>query len=345
MLFLTVSVFVMNGLALSLPVGLAVLLVIGLSGWLALRWPAMQFSILAIVLLFALLMLSGRAERLIEFMMPVSTVLLLASLLTAVAFELGKWGIKDRHSQYLTWSAVVVMVLLWLLRGTTQHSFDLNYAGLPLTRVDDFLILSTAAMAFVYLLYQRHYPRIQGDFIGLLPASILALFLNTRALDPLSLDLPAVVLEHALLLLHVPAMVLAFTLLANATVFAILRLLTDSAWLQNRQNRDVLETVQTGLDDYLHHLLALAILSMGLGLLTGMSWSSLAWGHYWFSEAKQVLSIAIWFYYLAGLHLRLQKGMQGRAFAWWLLGGLPLLWMVFIGTNLWPQGLHVFGEL
>jgi ABC-type transport system involved in cytochrome c biogenesis permease subunit len=73
-----------------------------------------------------------------------------------------------------------------------------------------------------------------------------------------------------------------------------------------------------------------------------MFWSSLAWGHYWLWEPKQLTCIALWFYYLAGLHLRLQKGMQGRAFAMLCLLGLPLLLMTWMGTNTWTQGLHNF---
>lgn len=202
-------------------------------------------------------------------------------------------------------------------------------------------------MMFLYLLFLRTHTRIYGSFIGLLPAICVGAYLTAYYFthDFRQQTLPVAILEHGLLLIHVPAMIIAFALLMSSAGFALLRILSDSPWLKARQNRDILETVQTSLEDYLYRLLALATVVMGVGLVTGMLWSSLAWGHYWQAEAKQLMSLAVWLYYLAGLHFRLQKGMQMRPFAWWCVAGLPLLVMTLIGTNLWPHGLHNFGSL
>lgn len=327
--------------------GLSLLLVMALLGWSARQWRAMQISVVSIVLLSVVVILMNAASPVSGFLIPAMGVLLLACVLLAVIVDLAKTRLSAMHVNSLCWLVIISGVLLLILRSASRSAASLHYASLPLTNTADFLIGSVVVMMFLYLLYQRTHTRIQGLFIGLLPAILVGLYLMayyfTRDFHPQAL--PDAILEHGLLLIHVPAMMIAFALLMSAVGFALLRLLSDSPWLKARQNRDILETVQTRLEDYLYRLLALAIILMGVGLVTGMAWSNLAWGHYWQAEPKQLMSLAVWLYYLAGLHFRLQKGMQMRPFAWWCIAGLPLLVMTVEGTNLWSRGLHSFAGL
>lgn len=343
---LTLALFLLGWPDLSLFSSLYLLLVMALLGWTARQWAAMQTSTVIIVLSSVVILLTETASLLINFMLPAVSFLLLACLLLAVVVDMGKTKLSYTQVSYVCWSVIICAVLLLILRSSTQSIVSLHYARLPLTHADDFLIGTVAVMIFVYLLFQRtHHPRMLGAFIGLLPAVLSGFYLMLRYLEH-DIDqaaIPDVVLEHGLLLIHVPAMIIAFALLMNAAGFALLRLLSDSAWLRAGQNLDILETIQTSLEDYLYRMLVLAVMAMGVGLLAGLWWSNLAWGHYWQTEPKQLMSLAVWLYYLAGLHLRLQKGMQMRPFAWWCVAGVPLLMMTLIGTNGWPQGLHHFG--
>lgn len=347
MFLLTLAMFILAWPGLGLFSGLSLLLLMGLLGWVAWQWQAMQISVVIIVLLSVVVMLTKTASPLIGFMPPVMSLLLTACLLVAVVADLGRTRLTYQHVSYLCWSVIISATLLLVLRGLIRPAASLHYAGLPLTGAAEFLTGSVAVMMFLYLLFQRTHSRSQGAFLGLLPVTLTGFCLMAYSLehDIHQTVLPDVVLEHGLLLIHVPAMIIAFALLMNAAGFALLRLLSDSAWLRARQNMDILETIQTGLEDYLYRMLALAVMLVGLGLLTGMLWSNLAWGHYWLAEPKQLVSLAVWLYYLAGLHFRLQKGMQMRPFAWWCVAGLPLLVMMVIGTNLWPQGLHNFAGM
>ncbi len=347
MCMLTLAAFIIAWSGLNILTGMSLLVLMIILGWTARQWLAMQNSVVMVVLLLVVAILTKTTSLLMGFMLPIMSLLLLACLSVAVMLDLDKKGFAKKHVSYLAWSVIVSGVLLVMLRWPARQSAGVYYASLPLSSVDDFLILSVSVMVFLYLLFQRTHARIHGSFLGLVPAVVMGFYLavNTPSHDIPQQILPDAVLEHGLLLIHVPAMLIAFALMVNGVGFALLRLLTDTAWLRARQNMDILETVQTGLEDYLYRMLALAIVLMGVGLLTGMIWSSLVWGHYWYSDAKQSLSLAVWLYYLAGLHLRMQRGMQMRPFAWWCLAGLPLLLMSFIGTNWWSQGLHSFGSV
>lgn len=315
-----------------------------LLAWAAWSWRAMQLGVVTLAILSALIILSGQAGQLVVYLNPATAALLLAGFLLVVLVESGRQQLTYEHVSLVYWSVFISTLLMIVLFWTQRRNIGLHYAGLPLANGRDVLLLIVAVMVFLYLFFLRTHTRIQGTFIALLPATLTGLYVCARVLskDAAAEGLPDAVLEHGLLLVHVPAMLIAFALLMHNAGFALLRLFSDAAWLKARQNRDIVETIQIGLEDYLYRLLALAIILLGVGLLTGMWWSSLAWGHYWRWEPKLVMTMAVWLYYLAGLHLRLRKGMQARAFAWWCVAGLPLLVATLIGTNLLPQGLHHF---
>lgn len=316
-------------------------------GWAAWQWPAMQLSTALLAVLYLLISLTNTAGQLLGFVTLMMVILLAAALVLAVVLELGNTSLRQSHVGLLGWLVVVCGVLAILLGRSERPGAGLHYAGLPMTGGYEVLLWTVVVMVFLYLLFLRVQIRLRGVFLGLLPATTIGLYLggyylrhggsHTAVSEP--------VLEHGLLLVHVPLMILAFALLMNCAGFALLRLLSDTAWLKRRQNIDILETLRISLEDYLYRQTVLAVMLLGAGLLSGMLWADLAWGHYWHWEAKQVMTMAVWFYYLAGLHLRMHKGMQTRPFAWWCVAGIPVLVLTLLGTNWWPQGLHTFGAL
>jgi len=337
-------IFILAWSSLTVFSSLYLVAAIGGLAWFARQWPALQISSVIIVALAILISLTNTTSIVMGFMIPVMGGLILLSLLLASVVDFARTGLTGQHVAYVYWSVIISGLLQLILSFSTWSGTGLHYAGLPLTAMDDFLILAVVVMMFLYLLFVRGHSQMRGSFLGLLPALLIAAYLVVQYPGHATRQavMPNVMLEHGLLLIHVPVMVLAFALLINAVGFALLRLLSDCDWLRARQNVDILETIQIGLENYLYRLVTLAVMFLGLGLFTGMLWSNLAWGHYWQAEAKQLMSLALWLYYLAGLHFRLQKGMQMRPFAWWCVAGLPLIIMTLLGTNLWPQGLHNF---
>lgn len=322
----------------------ALLLLLGRAAW---SWRAMQLSSVTLAVLSLLVIWSSRPDGFVVYLELLWGALLVSGVVLLIIVESARPQLTYRYVAFVYWSVIVSGLLLLVWDWAERPSAGLAYADLPLANTRDALLLTVVVMVFLYLLFLRAQRRVQGGYIALLPLTLTGVYLCVTSMlkGTVTAALPPAVLEHGLLLVHVPAMLIAFALLLNNAGFALLRLLSDTPWLKARQNRDVLETIHINLEDYLYRGVALAVVLLGIGLLTGMWWSNLAWGHYWYWDAKQVMSMAVWLYYLAGLHLRLQKGMQARAFAWWCAAGLPLLVTAFIGTNLWPNGLHDFGGL
>lgn len=349
MLVLTVSLLVVNLAELSRLTGLCLLLLMGLLTCFAWQWPAMQNSVMASVGLSVIIIQAGAGSQLAGFIVILMNVLLLTGVALYVLLELGKQIRSGYYIDALCWSALASGIILIVLRWsqTRDSTGMMLYADLPLTTFYDVLLLISFVLLLLFIIFTRSRTRIPGLSIALLPVSLVGLALGWYFIthDTTTAGLANPVLEHYLLLVHVPAMVLALALLLSGAGFAMLYLASGRLWLRDGQNRDVLETVQTNLEDYLYQQVALAVLLLGTGLLSGMLWANQVWGHYWLGEPKQVMSVACWLYYLAGIHLRLQKGMQGRAFAWWCTIGLVIIFLTFIGTNIWPQGLHDFGML
>ena len=346
-LILTAGIFTVAVSSLTLLSAVGLVAALSALGWTARQWPAMQISVLVITLVYLCMDLTDTTRQLQGAMMLTLAVLLVTVLLVAVVVESGKSPLTLRHTGLAGWLVIISGVLAILLDWSTRLTTELYYAGLPFSHVDQVLLWAVVMMVFLYLLFLRTQTRLPGSFVALLPAVLFGLFLCGRyfAHDLMQRDAPSPVVEHGLLLVHVPAMTLAFALLMSCGGFALVRLLSDTPWLRQRRNIDILETMQIGLDDYLYRLLMVAIMLLGVGLLSGMLWADLAWGHYWQWQPKQAMTMGCWFYYLAGLHLHLQKGMQVRPFAWWCVAGLMMPVLILIGTNLWPQGLHMFGTL
>ena len=333
--------------ALTLFSGLFLLSLLAALTWLARSWPVMRYAIMLTVTLYLFIMLSDSVGTAFRLMIPLSAVLLLFTLAVAVLVDFHKSPLTPVAVSYAGWSAMVGFALsLWLL-AVARPSTGVFYAGLPLASSEEFLLSATLVMLFLYLRFQRSHARVQGEFIALLPAVLGGLY-AMYLLDGIVLDrlaLPDGVLEQGLLLVHVPVMIIAIALLFNVSGFALLRLLSDTPWFKARQNIDIIETIQTALEDYLYRQVRLAVLLLGVGIFTGMLWADLAWGHYWQAEAKVFMSMSLLFYYLAALHFRLQRGMRVRPFAWWCLAGLPWLFLTVFGSNSWSQGLHRFTGL
>lgn len=347
MLVIGVVVMAVAWPGLSLFSALLVIVILSLLGWAARAWPAMQLSVLLTGALAWMSRLTGMVSLFESSALVLMGAALVLSFGISLVAEYGNTRLTARHAGFFSWAAIVAGAWAGLLHWVAKPASGFYFANLPFTAPAEVLLLAVVAMVFLHLLMLRAQSPVFGDWLGLFPPLMFGLYvlwLHFGRADT-SAALPVATLEHSLLLLHVPAMIVAFALLINVASSGLWYLLSGTTWFRRHHNRDVLETRLVWFSDYLYRRMALAMVFLTTGVLTGLHWSDVAWGHYWFGEIKQVLTIALWLSLLAGLHWRLQKGMQQRVFAWWCVGVSLLAGIVWIGTNLHPQGLHSFGSL
>lgn len=342
--FIGVGLFVSNWPQLTLYSGGLLLSLLLLATWAACYWQALQIALTGITLVFFLILFSGMVGEFYSVLLALSGGLQLAGFVMLMLLETTKARLSLQHIRLVYWLAFGSCLLLILLGWQNRPALGLHYAGIPMVNSNDSLLLLMASMLFMFIVFIRRHAQGNTNYLMAAPILLISLYVVYRAWTSASTpaELPSAVLEHGLLLIHVPLMILAFALFVMLGGFALLRLAGEFEYFSHRQNKDVQETVQLTLEGRLVSLAKHGVVLLGLGILSGMIWSSLAWGHYWHWEPKQLMSIVLWLYYLAALHFRLQKAMQGSHFAMLCLLGLPLLLVTLLGTYFGQDSLHNF---
>lgn len=121
---------------------------------------------------------------------------------------------------------------------------------------------------------------------------------------------------------HVIAYMIAYSLLAIATVMAIFML-----------GKSMLADRLLGVADGLVHT---GVAFLTIGMLLGAIWAKQAWGAYWSWDPKETWAFITWGCYLAYLHLRKAAPHRWRAACILLLAGFLCLQMCWWGVNLLP---------
>lgn len=87
--------------------------------------------------------------------------------------------------------------------------------------------------------------------------------------------------------------------------------------------------------------IGLPIFTLG-GLVFAMIWAQEAWTEYWSWDPKEVWALVTFLFYIAYLHLRLQRGWHGERSAWLTVIGFLIITFNLIFVNLVIAGLHSY---
>ena len=140
-------------------------------------------------------------------------------------------------------------------------------------------------------------------------------------------------LQSPLFIPHVLAYMLAYVLMAKATVQAICQLSAGRSP----------EAGQFEIAGYRVARLGLVLLTVGL--LLGAWWGKLAWGNYWNWDTKEMWSLATWLIYLAYFHFR---ALHGRRFAGvnagLLILGMAAIVFTLVGVTFLLPGMHSYAS-
>ena len=140
-------------------------------------------------------------------------------------------------------------------------------------------------------------------------------------------------LQSPLFIPHVMAYMLAYVLMAKATVQAIRQLGAGRSP----------EAAQFEIASYRVARLGLVLLTGGL--LLGAWWGKIAWGGYWNWDSKEMWSLATWLIYLASFHFRALYGRRfARVNAALLILGMVVIVFTLVGVTFLLPGKHSYAS-
>jgi ABC-type transport system involved in cytochrome c biogenesis permease subunit len=139
------------------------------------------------------------------------------------------------------------------------------------------------------------------------------------------------------LAIHVPIIVISYSVLAMATGLAHLVL---GATIFAPARRDLVERWSQLLYWYLHVGSILLI----TGILTGSIWAASSWGRYWGWDPKEVWSLVAFLAYMAILHARFDHQIRSFGVAVASILAFWTILMTYLGVNyVLATGLHAYG--
>ena len=156
-------------------------------------------------------------------------------------------------------------------------------------------------------------------------------------IDPFIHPMPPVLSGTPWLAIHVPIIVVSYSVLAIATGLAHLVVGVE---IVAPARRDLAERWSTLLYWYLHVGSILLI----AGILTGSVWAASSWGRYWGWDPKEVWSLIAFLAYMAILHARFDEQVRAWGVAVLSIAAFWTILMTYLGVNfVLATGLHAYG--
>ncbi|MBN2780765.1 MAG: cytochrome c biogenesis protein CcsA [Candidatus Marinimicrobia bacterium] len=195
-------------------------------------------------------------------------LLLITFCLYAVSFAAGLFN-RRQLSLFAAYLGLILHLVLLIWRSVTaQHP--------PFTTMYETLILLTALMQLKFLFFQRHRNarilNVQKALLLIFLAVPVFLPAELRAVHPV---MPA--LNSAWMYVHVPAYLLGYVALFSGLIHALLRFYP----VKNIFDYD--KQMDTDI--------ALAMVFMSAGLITGAIWGQVSWGNYWSWDPKETWAL------------------------------------------------------
>jgi ABC-type transport system involved in cytochrome c biogenesis permease subunit len=162
----------------------------------------------------------------------------------------------------------------------------------------------------------------------------LALFLaETLPMDHFIRPIAPVLLDTIWMSIHVPVIMVSYSVLALAALIAHVQLVVLAAAPKRRTLIDAVYALH-------HWYLHVGCILLGAGIVTGSMWAASSWGRYWGWDPKEVWSLIAFLGYLAILHLRLDKDTPPA----WLYAAAAVLSVAVFGIVAWRMAPLSPGE-
>jgi ABC-type transport system involved in cytochrome c biogenesis permease subunit len=101
--------------------------------------------------------------------------------------------------------------------------------------------------------------------------------------------------------------------------------------------------IQNILDNLSYRTISIGFLLLTIGIFSGAVWANEAWGSYWSWDPKETWALITWFIFAIYLHARIQLNWSPKKTAMIACCGFVVVWICYLGVNLFGQGLHSYG--
>lgn len=179
------------------------------------------------------------------------------------------------------------------------------------------------AVASAFALRHRLVP-LTASAVGAL-ALILA---DCLPMDHYVRPIAPVLLDTVWMSIHVPVIMVSYSVLALAVVIAHAQLVVMAAAPRRRETIAAIDALHYW---YVH----VGVILLAAGVITGSMWAASSWGRYWGWDPKEVWSLVALLGYLAILHVRIDRAKTPK----WLYGvaaALGLALFVIVTPKLAP---------
>ncbi len=222
--------------------------------------------------------------------------------------------------RWFDWVALVGMLAGFVVL-TYGLSMRWSIAGrIPAANMyESLLFLSWGMGAFavvsVFLLRDRVVP-LTASAMGAV-ALILA---DCLPMDHFIRPVAPVLLDTVWMSIHVPVIMVSYSVLALAVLIAHVQLLVMAAVPRQRQLISAIDSLHYW---YVH----VGTILLAAGIITGSMWAASSWGRYWGWDPKEVWSLVAFLGYLAILHVRLDRVRTPK---WLYVAGALLVAALFV---------------
>jgi cytochrome c-type biogenesis protein CcsB len=156
-------------------------------------------------------------------------------------------------------------------------------------------------------------------------------------MDPFIHPMPPVLSGTPWLAIHVPIIVVSYSVLAMATGLAHLVVGVEVFAPQRRD-------LSARWSELLYYYLHVGTILLIAGILTGSIWAASSWGRYWGWDPKEVWSLIAFLAYMAILHARFDEQIRPFGVAVASIAAFWTILMTYLGVNfILASGLHAYG--
>lgn len=196
------------------------------------------------------------------------------------------------------------------------------------------------ALVLVFLLVEYRFRiHILGSFV--LPLALIALI--SASVLPRDSRAPETALRAAWLYIHTALALLGAVAFAIAFFVGVMYLIQERL-LKSKRFNDLYGKLPSLdiLDDLNQKAIIAGFGLLTLGIIIGAWGAGYIWGSYLTWDPRQIISLAIWLFYLVVLHGRITMGWRSKKAAYLAIIGFAGIIFSFIGVDLLWRGQHTF---
>lgn len=257
----------------------------------------------------------------------------LGTLTFLIYLWVGKKEMLSRFSLAITGIGFVFHTLALLSR-----MFEAGYVSL--THLFEAMAFFAWALVLVFLLVEYRFRiHILGSFV--LPLALISLI--SAAVLPQKGRAADAIVHTAWVYTHTALALLGAVAFAIAFLVGVMYLIQERL-LKSKRFNDLYNKLPSLdiLDDLNHKAVILGFGLLTLGIIIGAWGGGYVLGAYLTWDPREIISLAIWFFYLVVLHGRITMGWRAKKAAYLAIIGFVGVIVSFVGVDLVWKGQHAF---